>query len=798
MKKRYSRGLYQRSHPFQLRIQSYLVPVALISLIHWIASSNLTGENLRETNPEQRAPSLKEDSTVANSVRKKDSSLTSPPVLIGASISGGLERFEMFKKLKLGNCVLTTLPMDKTEALAIARYCRQQRIRLYFGELLYRGTTNLCFSAHQKMPRSEFYSKPDLEEIMDEAGEYYGGRMTLGEAGGILYWPKAYLIDRSVGEYENLPPVETVTQAKDAYLRYLKRFLEYERNELGKGPLLNVDSGLVFKYHAEAGIDVLCHEMTPGDPHRMQAAIRGAARAFNKPWGTHIAIQCYGGMSFDPLWFKRWKNSLYYSYLTGAGFIWPEGGHLGYTSFQTGEKYSFYSTEVKTIRRILREIHQFSRIHTRPIEGPQATLGVVYGNCDGAPGLWNQYAWGQFHDKKWLAGPPERGWDLVDSFHRKEEWSNEAVQGEMDFSGNPPYGQYDIVPIEADAKVLNRYSCLVFLGWNTMTEEIYEKLKEYVRGGGHLVMYLAHLSTHTDRAHDLELFRKGDLHDLFGVKILGKGPTDVRGIKCLSNSSLPNYRFPLLPIETDPRFIGNFTPAKVTLAGAKIICSHDNRYEAKAEVLASQPVLVENTLGKGRAFLVTVWEYPADEGIIRFTRDLIRTVLAGEQGDIRLLTTDRVRYAVYRGLTPGSNEKYHLVYMLNTDPDCVANAQIWIKDRITSPLEVPSNEMRLAYRFGDVVVSPENRHVELSRWEQTAHGCELTFHSLVTQSFTVQNLASHAVDVRLNKRTVMAPPGTSQNIIVHQSIDPDRKEFYSTDFLEEPMVEFKLRPPRKS
>lgn len=678
--------------------------------------------------------------------------------------------------------------MDKAEALAVARYCRTHRIRLFFGELLYRGSTELCFAAGRRMPRREFFSKAELDEIIDAAGEYYGGRMTIGEFGGMLYLPKSYLINRRAEVFANLPAVRTVAEAKTEYIRYLKRFIDYERNELGKGPLLNVDSSLVFKYHAEAGIDVLCHEMMPGDPHRMQAAIRGAARAYDKTWGVHIAMACYGGVSFDLLWLKRWKTSLDYSYITGAGFIWPESGHMEYRNHQTGRKYSFPSPEMKAVRRILREAHQFARIHTRPGEGPRVRLGVVYGHYDGAPGRWNPPAWGQFHDRKWLAGPPENGWDLVDLFHRKEEWSKETVQGEMDFSGNPPYGQYDIVPIEADVAALKRYACLVFLGWNTMTAEIYEKLKRYVRSGGHLVMYLAHLNTHTDRARGLKLFRKGDFHDLFGVRIRGKDATDVRGIKCLANSSLPGYRFPLWRVNTDPRFIGNFTPACVEMTTAKVISGHDDFYNTTAAALAARPVLVENRLGKGRAFLVTVWEYPADDGIVRFTRDLLRTILAGEQGDIRLLASDRVRYAIYEGRPSGSACRCRVVYLLNTDPDCSANARLWVNGRETAAFEIPANSMRIAYCLGSLIVIPEDRRVELAGWRQTRRRCELNFHLFLTQRFTVQNLSGQSVAVVLNGRAQTVGTHAGQTVLVRRAVDPGRKEFYSSEFLEEPTL----------
>lgn len=45
---------------------------------------------------------------------------------VGASIPEGVDALEVFVKLKLGNFVLTKLPLDKREALAVARYCRSR------------------------------------------------------------------------------------------------------------------------------------------------------------------------------------------------------------------------------------------------------------------------------------------------------------------------------------------------------------------------------------------------------------------------------------------------------------------------------------------------------------------------------------------------------------------------------------------------------------------------------------------------------------------------------------------------
>lgn len=707
------------------------------------------------------------------------------PVLIGASIPSGVEHLELFRKLKLGEVVLTGLPTEKVEALAVARYCKQHKIFLYFHELLRRGTTELGSG----MAREDFYTKDEFEEIMDAAGGFYRGRYTIGEAGGVLYWLRKY------PHWKIMPPVRTVVEARDAYVTCLSKLLEFERNQLGKGPLVNVEASLVFKYHAQAGVDAFCTELVmQGDPHLIHAAIRGAARVYAKTWGVHNAIGWYGGVCLDELWQKRWKNSLYYSYIGGAEFIILESGCHTYTNAR-GQDLGFHSKEMKRSRGILREVHQFSRIHTRPPIGPKVEIGVVYGNLDGAHARRNKYVWGQDDGgEKWLAGPAEKGWDLIRRFHEREQWCNSYVQGEVDFSGNPPYGQYDVVPIEAPLETLESYACLIFLGWNTMTAPIYNKLKGYVRAGGHLVMYLPHLSTHTDRADDLKLFRNGDFRDLFGVKVLGKGKTDVMGVKCIAESSLPAYRTPLCGALNDPRFVGRMTPARLEVTTAKILGAYDDVFSSTLEKLEKQPLFLENSLGKGKAFLVAVWEYPGDDDVSLFTEDVLRTVMAGEQGDIRLLATDRLRYAVYEGPLPRSRRRYRVIYLLNTDPDCPSSAKLWIRGRTTGLFTIPANDMRIAYCLGDTVIIPEDRRVDLKRGSFSKGSLNVEFSSVRNQDIEVHDLGKAQVRVCVNGAVCVCQPGTSETIKLPRTVDPAHKEFFSARFLEEASVEYKHEP----
>ena len=110
-------------------------------------------------------------------------------VLIGASAGPGVEGLQVVEKLRLGNCVLCDLPNDFEQGMAMARFCRERRIVLFLSELTSRGTKDLWRPARQQLPREQCLTKEQINAIIAEAGDFYGGRMTIGEAGGVLYWP---------------------------------------------------------------------------------------------------------------------------------------------------------------------------------------------------------------------------------------------------------------------------------------------------------------------------------------------------------------------------------------------------------------------------------------------------------------------------------------------------------------------------------------------------------------------------------------------------------------------------------
>ena len=128
-------------------------------------------------------------------------------VLIGASLPPGVGSLEAFRRLKLGDMVLTAVPRTKAEAVAMAEYCAKNAVHLCFSELLYRGGTDLCWAWRERVPRSRFFSRAEMEEIIAAAGPYYFGRYVVGEVGCVVYAPEKYAAEFPDEHWSNLPAV---------------------------------------------------------------------------------------------------------------------------------------------------------------------------------------------------------------------------------------------------------------------------------------------------------------------------------------------------------------------------------------------------------------------------------------------------------------------------------------------------------------------------------------------------------------------------------------------------------------
>ena len=256
-----------------------------------------------------------------------------------------------------------------------------------------------------------------------------------------------------------------------------------------------------------------------------------------------------------------------------------------------------------------------------------------------------------------------------------------------------PYGTVDILPVEADPAVMAQYPALAFLGWNTADAGQLERLTEYVRQGGTLVLGWPHLFTDVRRAdvfsgtpHPL------DAHELTGVKLLefipGSGPTVGR----------------------------------VTLgANAKVLQKHDGL-----------PLVVCNRLGEGRVFFVNAREYPAETTIRPVYEALLR--MLGERERERekkngfLESAGTVESCVY-DVSDGSR----VIYAINTDwysrNRSQAGATLWMGDR-SYPAAIRPDAIHTFTVRGDCAAEVSDPDTEVLSIERKLDGIHLRVQGL--------------------------------------------------------------------
>jgi len=174
------------------------------------------------------------------------------------------------------------------------------------------------------------------------------------------------------------------------------------------------------------------------------------------------------------------------------------------------------------------------------------------------------------------------------------------------------------VPTEADEAYFKHYSLLLHLGWNTMIEEDYGKLRNYVRDGGTLLIGLPQFSRHVKRdfllgMDDLALWNDGDLSELCGVKVHGKGEVFSGTWNCADRMSWPEAGLSAIPSSSSEED-GECHLAEIGLAGGEVMVW---------DAFTNRPLIVRHTFGKGTVYLLTAYAYPGHEKLQKFMASLI-------------------------------------------------------------------------------------------------------------------------------------------------------------------------------
>lgn len=407
---------------------------------------------------------------------------------------------------------------------------------------------------------------------------------------------------------------------KEAYERYVA-FLKADLNankRTGVRPAYGDASGGHRHCYLAGASFIRSETMVPHTQHLCSLA-RPAAEALGRgDWGVHIAIQHPVQLYQPEQHLAQYFLSLFQPWMMGASNLYEEDSL--FLLFKE-ERQCWDDALTKGKRDLTRDFFRFVKTHPRHGR-PRRSIAFLEGRYAApfngficGPEQDPHYTvWGKFgnRDASWGHGQPEKCRHLLDvlmpgaSTHPLRQ---RYGQRRFFFSGTP-YGDFDQVPVEAGIAYLRQYRLLLNLGWNTMISDDYVKLKEFVAAGGTLFTGLPQFSTHTKRQflkgmNDLALWNHGDLGELCGVTIHGKGPRYSGQWNAAGRGHFSEPELSRLPNDTGDED-GPCHLAEVELHGAEIVVW---------DAASGRPLVVRHDYGSGRVYLLCAWAYPGHEDL---------------------------------------------------------------------------------------------------------------------------------------------------------------------------------------
>lgn len=515
--------------------------------------------------------------------------------------------------------------------------------------------------------RSHFTEKI-IREVKEIAGDLFLGEM-FGEIGS----EKAAKDKGYFNPGRGTPSVraENMREARQNFVNCVKEMTDYNKS-LGLDKSLIVEATAVMPYTLEGGITIPVLEVLPGNPENLIPFTRGAAIAYKrKMWGGFVAHEWYGGYRHeDALKIKRLNLTYKYMYMSGANLAFLESGNTELLSF--GYEYDYDSELCKYYRKVIEDFHAFAKENPRPACGPYTKVAFIFGEDDGYPEFMGGSVWEQYDREEWGKGAPERSWRILSEVYRSADWHDPLsfAGGGLDLGHAPAYGTFDVIPASAPLDVIKNYSYLIFVGHNTMSKELYEKLTDYVRCGGILLSSVAHLSENPCRNAKDGYVNGGDFSELFGCKMTGQVRKN-HGLKFDAHSDVPSMLYPgTLNYVADTIFTEGYADyAVLTPTTAKVRAELYSGFDSDRK--ENLPVVLENKLGEGYAILLSYTDYPGHPAVYPVYKNIVKSLLLASHAecDLKVTGSDKVRFSLL--YDEDGKEKLYLLNTAYDDPSCV-------------------------------------------------------------------------------------------------------------------------------
>ncbi len=248
----------------------------------------------------------------------------------------------------------------------------------------------------------------------------------------------------------------------------------------------------LFRYFYQAGYKFLLAEQMYGPEEIVLAALRGASRAYGaEGFGAHLAMQWSSTPHNTPEHAERYFLSLATCYMQGVTQINLEEG-----LYRMEENYADFDRFSNACKIHQEAHHRFRKfMETTPRKGKLVTpIACVQGRYDG----WSCFCRGNVwmrEGEAWAQGDAEKSFELLNVFYPRSKFGDIyrhpcPVEPHGWYSGTP-YGPVDLIPFEGE---WSNYRVVIFLGWHTFQPEDGEKMLQFVKEGGTLLLTKRHFS----------------------------------------------------------------------------------------------------------------------------------------------------------------------------------------------------------------------------------------------------------------------------------------------------------------
>ena len=505
---------------------------------------------------------------------------------------------------------------------------------------------------------------------------------------------------------------EDMREASEKFQEYLK--IEIDRAHKAGGKCAFGDASGGHRYCYLAGADFMRTEtMVPHTMHLCSQARPCAEALGSGEWGVHIAIH-HPMQPFYESHLGLYYLSIMQPWMMGANMIYEEDSL--FVLFKE-ERQTWDDTLTKGKRDMTRDFFKFVKTHPRSgkcvrniafLEGRYAAPfnGFI---CD-VEQTPDYSVWGYFGNDapEWGHKQPEKCRQVLDVLMpgaNTQPLRQQYDKRRFFFSGNP-YGDFDEVPVEAKAEYFDQYKLMLNLGWNTAIAEDMEKLTEYVKKGGILLTGIPQFSTHVKRDflrdfNDLALWNNGDLSEIAGIKVKGRGTKFSGQWNCAWRETLPQVELSAAPNDDVNEDDIGFT-ADIELAGAEVVM-----FDAST----AQPLLVRYKLGEGWVYTLTIWAYPGHEKFQKLSATVVAALAEDVRSDIYVEdATGEIFWTQWQNTDDGADA---LLMLANTDWTGKGNVKTvtvhtpdWSLD-----VDVPERDVQFVRVFGDkAVISDASLH----------------------------------------------------------------------------------------